>query len=152
MAVLAADANVETVGHATKCSFSANGADTFYRGAVLYADTGGGVQLVPAAGDQIVGIVAQQVTTTAAGDEVEAYVDGVFWMPVGTNITAADEGTRIVNDMDSTQSDNVADFVSQADITVVANDQSLGYILRVTATQMLIKVQPSLALGALDWL
>jgi len=140
MAVLAADANAETVGTPTKISLSANGADVFYRGAVVFIDTGGGAQVVPAAGDRVAGLCCQQQTTTAAGDEVEVYSEGLFWLPVGTNITAADEGELLILDIGTTQSDNPGDFVSAGDTTLAANDAAVGVIKRVTSTQMLVEL------------
>lgn len=142
MAALAADVNCSVLGTPIYASFSANGADVFYQGAVVFIDTGGGVQVVPAAGDRCVGICTKQQTITAAAQLVEVMVFGLIWLPVGTNIAAADEGNLCVLDIGSTQSDNPADFVSDLDITAAGDDASLGRILRVTSTQMLVFVTP----------
>lgn len=144
MAVLAADVNYSSIGQPDKVSFSANGADVFYAGAIVYSDTGGGVQVVPAAGDRAVGVCAKQVTTTAAGDEVEVYVDGIFWVPVGSGITAADEGSIVIHDISASQTDNWADCISLEDATLAANDIFIGQIMRVTATQMLVAIKPGI--------
>lgn len=138
MAALAADVNCSAVGKYSSTQFSANGADTFYRGAIVFCDTGGGLQAVPAAGDRVIGVIPYQQTTTASGDEVEVVVKGQVWLPVGTNIAAADEGELLALDIGSTQSDNPADFVSLGDITPANNDAIVGTILRVTSTEMLI--------------
>ena len=45
MGVLTADVPMSTYGSPTKLSFSANAALTFYKGALLFADEGGGVCL-----------------------------------------------------------------------------------------------------------
>ena len=140
MAALAADAQCAASGKYGSGPYSANGADVFYKGAIAFCDTGGGLQVVPAAGDRVIGIIPYQQTITAAAQLVEVATSGMFWLPLGTNIAAADEGELLVLDIGSTQSDNPADFVAAADITLAANDAAVGVIKRVTATQMLIEL------------
>jgi hypothetical protein len=140
MAVLSQDVNMSTLGTPVKIPLSGNVADTYYRGAMVFCDTGGGAQVLPATGDRFVGISAKNQTVVSAGDVVEVYCSGVFWVPVGTNISAADEGELLLQDISATQSDNFDDTVSFADITPAANDQVIGRILRVTSTQMLIEI------------
>lgn len=148
MAALAADVNCSAVGKTCNLQLSANGADTFYRGAIVFSDaTNGGVQAVPAAGDRAVGVIPYQQTTTASGDEVEVIVEGFVWLPVGTNITAADEGNVLTLDIGTTQSDNPADFESAEDLTLAANDVAAGRIIRVTSTQMLVYIGPGVTGG-----
>lgn len=145
MSVLAADINVSTLGTPVKATFSNNTAtEIYYRGALVYIDTGGGVQVVPAAGDRFLGIspMKQSVTT---GEEVEVYVKGLFWMPLCANSSAADEGDLVVLDMGSTQSDNIADCVCATDITAATTDVIIGQILRVKTAAMLIAITPGLA-------
>ena len=145
MAVLAADVNISAVGDTRNTQFSANGADTYFKGAIVYSDTGGGLQALPAAGDRCVGVIPYKQVVTAAGDEVEVIVEGLIWMPIGTaNISAADEGDILCCDISGTLSDNPGDMVSAIDITIAANDIAVGRILRVTTTQMLIGITPGL--------
>ena len=144
MAVLAADINISAVGNTRNTQFSANGADTYYKGAVVFIDTGGGLQALPAAGDRCAGVIPYQQTVTAASDEVEVIVEGLVWMPLGLNITAANEGGILFVNMDGTLSDNVADMPSAIDITIAENDIAIGRILRVTSTRMLIGLTPGL--------
>ena len=148
MAVLAADINVSTFGTPTKLSFSANVADTYFKGAVVFIDDAGGVQVVPAAGDRCAGIASKNQVIATAADEVEVYVDGYFEMPLGTNIAAADEGNFIGLDIGTTQSDNIADFVSLEiaadDVAIAVNDCVLGRIIRVKAASMIVCIHPAL--------
>jgi len=144
MAVLAADVNISAVGDTRNTQFSANGADTYFKGAIVYSDTGGGLQALPAAGDRCVGVIPYKQVVTAASDEVEVIVEGLVWMPLGTNITAADEGDILCCDISGTLSDNPADMVSAIDITIAENDIAVGRILRVTSTRMLIGLTPGL--------
>lgn len=141
MAALAADINVSSLGTPLKAEFSCNAADTHYQGSIVYVDTAGGAQVTAAAGDRVVGISTTKQVTTAAGQLIEVYINGLFWVPLGTNIAAADEGERLVSD-GPTNSDNFADMVAAGDITLAANDACVGRIIRVTATQMLIAIGP----------
>src|SRR6188768_590226 len=111
MGVLTADVLLTYKGHPQKFSHSANGADEFYEGALLFGDTGGGCQVVPAAGDFFLGIVAYHQTVTAAGQEVEYFSDGLVLFPPCGGVTAADEGDVLIMDIGTTQSDNPADCV-----------------------------------------
>ena len=142
MAALAADVNVSFIGSYKSVPLSANAADTYYKGAIVYIDTGGGVQVTAAAGDRPVGIVPYKQVITAAAQSVEVVVDALVWLPVGTNIAAADEGDYLVND-GPTDTDNPADLVAGLDITAAANDAVVGKILKVTSTQMLVSIHPS---------
>ena len=149
MAALAADINVSTVGTPTLYKFAANGADTYYRGAIVFIDTGGGVQVVPAAGDLPLGISTKQQVIAAAADLVEVMVEGWAWLPIGTGVAADDEGTRLTLDISATQSDNAADWIPEADAGggLAANDISLGIIKKVETTRMLIKFAPAIHNG-----
>jgi len=151
MAALATDVNFRTYGACNKFTFSGNVADIHYAGALLFTDTGGGVQAVPAAGDYFAGIVSKQQTVVTAGDPVEAYVDGIFLLPTGTNIAAADEGDLAVIDISGTLSDNPADLVSNLDVTGAANDIVIGRILRVTTEGMWVKLEPKLCVTNVGW-
>ena len=127
MAVLAADIIVHTIGTPIKISLSANAADTYYKGAMVFIDADGGCQVVPEAGDRFVGLSCKNQVVTAAAQEVEVYCWGLFWVPVGTDIAAADEGELLIQDIDATQSDNIADCVSATDATEAENDQIIGF-------------------------
>lgn len=144
MAALTGDINCTTLGTPDKATFSANGADTFHRGAIVWIDTGGGVQSVPAAGDRVLGISCRKQVTTAAGQEVEVYVEGEFWVPVGANITASDEGDYLMADADGTFTDNFSDTVSATDITIAENDAVVGQILRMKTGVMLVSITPGI--------
>jgi len=152
MAVLAADVNFRTYGACNKFTFSGNVADIHYAGAIVYTDTAGGVQAVPAAGDYFCGISTKNQTVVTAGDPVEAYIDGIFLLPVGANIAAADEGDLLIYDISgATASDNWADMVSNLDVTGAANDIVIGRILRVTTEGMWIKLEPKLCITNVGW-
>lgn len=151
MAALAADAIFRWQGNPTKFVFSGNVADIHYAGALLFIDTGGGVQAVPAAGDMFAGIVTKQQTVVNAGDPVEAFIDGLFLLPTGTNITAADEGDLAVIDLSGTLSDNPADLVSNLDVTGAATDIAIGRIYRVTTEGMWVKLEPRLCVTNVGW-
>jgi hypothetical protein len=142
MAALTGDAAYcSSVGDTTEVGFSANAADTYYKGALVFIDTGGGVQVVPAAGDMCIGISPSQQVIAAASDEVQVLVRGLVWLPVGSGIAAADEGDMLIMDISATQSDNPADCISAGDATgLAANDIAIGRILRATSTKMLIHI------------
>lgn len=143
MGVLTADINLSTVGKVITAPFSANAADTFYRGAIVFTDADGGVQVTYAATlDRCLGISPKTQVTTAAADVVEVIIYGALWVPIGSGISAADEGDYLMVDASETSSDNVADAVSLTDMTQAQHDMVLGQILRVTATQMLIFLSP----------
>ncbi len=140
MSALAADVGGATSGISLTVPLKANAADTYYRGSIVYIDTGGGAQLTVAAGDRVAGISTEQ-KTVAVGDLVEVLIFGAVWLPVGTNVAAADEGEYLVND-GATDSDNPADMVSFGDITPAANDAIVGKILRVEGSEMLVAITP----------
>lgn len=144
MAALAADVNCHAVGKTRNVQLSCNAADTFYRGAIAFTDTGGGVQVTWAAGDRPIGVVPYQQTTTAASQEVEVITEGLVWLPVGTNVAAADEGDLLLLDADGTTTDNPADLVAAGDITIAAGDMVVGRIVRATSTEMLVYISPAL--------
>jgi len=144
MAALSADVRCRIVGNNYIVDgFSANAADTFYKGAVVWIDAAGGVQATVADGDRILGISPKQQVIAAAGDLVEVVVFGLVWLPVGTNITAADEGSVCCNDASASQTDNPADLYAASAITLeAAKDSALGVIKRVTATEMQVLIGP----------
>jgi hypothetical protein len=152
MAALAADVNCSTVGHVITAPFSNNVADIYYRGSIVYIDTAGGAQVVPAAGDMAIGISPKK-QDVAAGAIVDVLIFGLVWLPLGSNIAAADEGDIAMLDISAIQSDNPADLVAQGDITLAANDVSVGRIMRCTSTQMLIFIGPNtgaISIGAIS--
>lgn len=144
MAALAADVQCSTAGKTTNVQLSCNAADTFYKGAIVFVDTGGGAQVTWAAGDRPVGICPYKQTTTAASQEVEVIVEGLVWLPLGTNIAAADEGDLLLLDADGTTTDNPGDMVAAGDITIAAGDMVIGRIVRVTSSAMLVNINPAL--------
>ena len=143
MGALAADANLSTVGDVITLPFSANAADTFYRGSIVYTDAAGGVQVTYASTvDRALGISPKTQTAAGAGSIVEVIVFGAIWLPIGSGIAAADEGDRLMVDISATSSDNPADCVSMTDMTEATGDMILGQILRVTTAQMLVFLSP----------
>jgi hypothetical protein len=145
MAALSADIQMSTIENTiVSIKMSANAADTYYKGSVVFIDEAGGVQLTAAgtSADVPLGISPKNQVIAAAGDMVEVIVQGMVWVPVGTNIAAADEGRLAVCDNDAL-TDNPADLISWAD-AVAANDMVFGRILRVSGTQMLLGFGPPL--------
>jgi hypothetical protein len=151
MAALAADSPYRYKGSPTKHVFSGNVADIHYGGALLFIDTGGGVQAVPAAGDYFAGIVTVKQTVVNAGDPVEAFIDGLFFFPLGTNIAAADEGDLAIIDISGTLSDNPTDLVSNLDATGAVGDIVIGRIYQVLADGMWVKLEPRLCVTNVGW-
>lgn len=145
MAALAADVNGSTVGPVTTLPFSANAADTYFRGSIVFTDAAGGVQVTYAATlDRVVGVSPSKQVIANIGDEVDVIVHGAIWLPVGSGIAAADEGDLLMVDISATSSDNPADAVSVTDATEALGDMIVGQIMRVTATQMLIFLTPGI--------
>lgn len=132
MAALSADVHIPHKGTPTKISLPATGADTFYAGALVFIDVSnntGQVQVASlAATDVLAGICAKQVTTTAAGDLVEVYIDGVHALPLSA-VAATDVGSFAVCDINGTWTDNPADVVAAVDITLATNDVLVGPII-----------------------
>lgn len=127
MAALTADVHIPHLGNPTKIAVKAIGADTFYAGALVFADSANGkAQVVPAVNDSFLGICAKQVVAAAADDLVEIYIDGV-WALAFTGAAEVDVGQVVVVDIgEGTLSDNEADLVSAADATVAATDILIG--------------------------
>ena len=126
MAGLTADVHIPHLGTPTKIALKAIGADTFFGGAMVFADgTSGKLQAVPAATDHFIGICAKQAVITAADQLVEVYIDGVHALAF-TGVAEADVGNVVVVNMDGTLSDNEADLESAADATIVAGDILIG--------------------------
>lgn len=142
MAALSADILARPQGSVHMRSGLANAADTYYRGAIVYIDTGGGVQVTAAAGDRPIGICTRK-QVVSAGDRVEFVWFGVIRLPLGSGIAAADEGDLLVND-GPTDTDNPADMVAAGDITPAANDACIGKILEVGSNYMDIAITPGL--------
>lgn len=142
MAVLAADINVAAVGVPRIAGgFSANAADTYFKGSIVWIDTGGGVQVTAAAGDRVLGVSTKNQVIAAVGDPVEVAVDGLFWFySVPSGIAAADEGAFLLFDADGTLSDNIADTDSTEAITEAANDCIVGRLLKVETGRMLVHI------------
>lgn len=144
MAALAQDVNASTVGPTTTIKMLSNGADTYYRGALLYQDAAtGGVQPTWGSGDIAVGFSPTNQVTTASGEEVAVVIQGAIWLPVGTALAVDDEGDYLMNDGPA-NTDNPADLESASDLTLADGDMYIGRILRVTSTQMLIFLSPGL--------
>lgn len=126
MAVLDADVHIPHKGTPTKMAMPCAGADIFYAGALLYADAADGlVQALPAAGDVFAGICAKQVTTTAANDLVEVYVDGIHALAYAS-AAEGDQMDHIVIVALGTLSDNEADAQVVLTGALAGNDIRIG--------------------------
>jgi hypothetical protein len=119
---------------------TANATDIYYRGAVVYIDTGGGVQVTWGAGDRPIGIYAGQQATVTAGDEVEVVIFGLMVFPSITGIAAADEGNTLIMDTDAPPTDNIDDADSTEGIVEAAGDLRVGRIMRVTADSVYVLI------------
>lgn len=141
MAALANDINISTYGTAViTVPLSANAADTYYRGAVVWTDTGGGCQVTAAAGDRVAGICPYQQVIATAGDPVEVIIFGCVVFPSITGVAAADEGNNLIFDADGTLSDNIDDADSTEGTTEAANDACVGRIYRVTSSNVYVLI------------
>lgn len=142
MAALAADINVSSIGPVVTIQMPAI-ADTFYQGAFVYIlDAGGNVSPVPVTTSICLGLSPTQQVVGTAGDLIQVAIQGYFWMPVGTNIAAEDEGNLLMMDVSGTLSDNPADLVSVApgDVAIAATDIIVGRLIRVSSPNMLVAV------------
>ena len=135
MAVLSADVHIPNLGTPTKLTVNAiAGGDTFYKGALVFADaTLGLAQVLPAASDKFLGVCAKQVVA-AAGDPVEIYVDGI-WAFAISGLAATDVGDAVIMDADGTLSDNEADLVGATGATVAVTDILIGKCLGITTEE-----------------
>lgn len=135
MAALTADANLQHKGTPTKIAIPAvAGGDTFYAGALVYADaTAGLAQVVPASGDVLLGICAKQ-TVAAAGDLVEVYVDGVWSIPYAS-AAVGDSDAIIGLNIGTTQSDNPADLTAMAIAALATGDIMFGKMICMNAEE-----------------
>ena len=115
-----------------KIAVKAVGGDTFYKGALVYADAATGKAQVstPAAGDVFLGICAKQVVATAADDLVEIYTGGLWALNMTTPVEG-DVGDVCCMDVTGTPTDNAADAVTGVDATLAANDILIGKILAI---------------------
>ena len=149
MAALTQDLNISTLGEPVYAKLSANAADTYYQGAVVWVDVAGGVQVTAASAgavattDRPIGICTKKQVVTAAGQEVEVLVKGFVWFPLATNVTVVDEGGILCFDADVLiDTDNPQDAWGAASVAgaVAICDAAIGIIKRVTATQMLVHI------------
>jgi len=129
MAVLAADVYVQHGANARFMTLKAVGADIFYKGAIVVYDLSTGYMQVPAGGsaDVFAGIVAEQTTTTAQGNEVLVQTEGEALI-VYNSVLQADEGDLLFRDI-SANSDNPGDLLSAADAATA--DVAIGRIFRI---------------------
>jgi len=125
MAVLSAGVEIAHIGNPNVFSFVADANDAYYRGALVFIDTGGNVVVGPGAGDKLAGICRKTNTAVLAGENVEVYIDGVFEVPC-SSIAVTDEGSALFIDA-AAFSDNTADAIVGA---FGANDILVGKILK----------------------
>ena len=135
MAALTADVHHPRRGNVKKITVKAIGADTFFAGALVFADASlGKAQVVPASADHFLGICVQQVVATAADDLVEIYSEGEFALAFA-GAAEADVGDAVVIDVSGTKTDNAEDIVSAADATVAAGDILVGRCVSLNEDQ-----------------
>lgn len=157
MGVLTTDVDIPHLGDVVKITVNAlSGGDTFYKGALVFADSSLGLaQVLPAAGDSFLGICAEN-TVAAAGDPVPIYITGT-WALKFTGAAAVDVGQTVVVDMSGgALSDNEEDLVSAADATIVAGDILVGKCIGIntadTSRGWVMLHTPSGIANALGWL
>ncbi len=138
MAARTTNATLITVGAITTMGFSANAADTYFSGAVVWADTGGGAQVTAAAGDKPIGLCPFNQVIAAAGDEVQVITTGIVGIPQST-LTAADELSLIGYDA-GTLNDNFEDAVNLSGLTLADNDAILGKALRYKNGRLFVQL------------
>jgi len=159
---MALSAEIEVVhkGNPTKMGIKCVGADTFYAGAFVFADaTNGKAQVTdPNAGDsdRFLGVCAKTITTTAADQLVEVYVNGVFAFRPSVAIVEGDIGDVLVLDDDGgSLSDDPGDAVTGAAATLAADDILIGKILALDITETdraWVKIKPGYTyIALLGW-
>jgi len=139
MAALTNDLDLHLIGYANKVGVPCSAADVFYAGAMVFstalAEEGATTGCLPisAASRVFMGLVATPITTTAAGQFVEIWVNGVFVVPTNGVIVVADMGKNLVltGAVQATSTDNIQDAVVNTAILVTEN--LIGQILNVDA-------------------
>jgi hypothetical protein len=133
MAALSADVDLPHKGDLSehKISVKSITADTFYKGALVFADaTNGKAQVsTPAAGDVFLGICAKQVVAET-DDLVDIYTGGLWAIPF-VGAAEGDVGDVCIVDVGTTPTDNPAETVTGADATLAANDLLIGKIIAI---------------------
>jgi len=129
MAALTADVQVPHGANYRVMTLKCVGADTFYAGAIVVYDAATGFMQNPtgSAADEFAGIVAEQTTTTAQGDEVLVMTEGEALIAYGTTALQADEGDLLFRDI-TANSDNPADLLSAT--YAASADVAIGRIIR----------------------
>lgn len=138
MAALSADAPVTTGANTRLMKLPCTGADTFYAGAVVVYDLSGGFVQVPTGGaaDEIAGIVAEQVTTTAEGDDVLVYTEGEFLLPVDS-AAQGDVGDLVFRDI-SANTDNPADLLAAG--AAATADIAIGRAIMLDGSSLWVRL------------
>lgn len=127
--MLTADLNLTHKGTPTLIKVKAVGADTFYKGALVYADAANGkAQAVPAAGDTLIGICAYQVVAGAADVLIPIYVDGVWSLPYNS-AAEGDQDASIIMDISAHQTDDIGDCDAAAVATLDTGDILIGKMI-----------------------
>ena len=140
MAALTNDLDLHLIGYANKVGVPCSAADVFYAGAMVFstalAEEGATTGCLPisAASRVFIGIVATQKTTTAAGQFVEVFTDGVFVVPANGAIVAADMGKNLILDaaVQATSTDNIQDAI--VSVAILVTENLIGQILNVDAS------------------
>lgn len=143
MADLSADAYVEAAGFKVTAPFvNTTSTITYYQGSIVYILAAGAVSKAPVATSRALGISPKKQVVVSGGD-VEVIIFGHLWLPLGSGITAADEGYQLVLNIGTTQSDNVADYQSakpEGDLVLQEDDIFLGRVIRAKTASMLVAI------------
>lgn len=142
MANLSADTPLRFYGTPTKIEVpvAETVTTTYYAGQLVFF-TGAatvGVNQTPASGDLFVGICAEHRVTTAAGNLIPVYVDGVWSVPI-SGTTIADVGLACMVDANAV-TNNPADLKASSDITEAADDAIIGRILSVVDSRAIVRL------------
>jgi len=123
-----------------KIGVKAIGADTFYAGALVYADvTSGKAQVTAATGgnwadtDKFIGICAKTTVVTAADQLVEIYTGGLWSFLCDTTPVEGDVGDVLCMEADTLLTDNPADLATGAAAGLDDGDPLIGKIIAIDA-------------------
>lgn len=127
-------------GNPTIISFGIGVADTFYKGALVFIDTGTGLAVTDGIsdGDVFVGFAVEN-KVAAIGDFIEVAIDGV-WTFTNSKMAIAESGENLIHD-NSGDSNNPADLDSATGITEESGiDQFIGTILHTDGVTVTVNL------------
>lgn len=131
MAAMTVDQMLPSFGPLTKIDIEVVGADTFFAGAVVFADDTTGLAQVGSlnVADHIIGFSPYNQQPTVANELITLIRRGIIGIPI-SGTTVADIGRYCVLDS-SAITDNPADLQASGDLTDAADDIALGTIVTV---------------------